>query len=1044
MESNLPLDGNALQRIFDALSDEVLLLDGSGRIVLANKAAVARVGHAGRVVGKGLSAVLPPEIAERVASAANSAKRLRKAVSFQALHLRSRFAVTVEPLLGQSPDLETLVLLGETTLAHDATTAEAPEEISGIALADTNNQLVWVNETFLRLWGYSSVQEVLDLPTESFWQSADSARQVAESVSNRGAWRGHLLARRKDGSTFRARFSARLIRDENGQTLGMFCTFLDVSESPEASERALSEAPFIKGFLKQEGDSVLVADVAGGMILAANDYAANLFGLPVEQLIGMHQAQLHPLREREIAGEAFTAASQSDAPPLQSGLHVIDSRGHTSPVVIRTYRVQLHGRAVLLGVFHDLSQRGQIERDILRQLEFQRTISNISARFVGRERLYHVVLDSLADIGRHVQCDRVFLFRFRDDGATLINTHEWRAYEGLEEIPALRELDCQAVAWWTKQLAEKGTVSIGEVRDMPPEAKIERDLLVSCGIGAIAAVALVMHGRVDGFVGLANSGRPACWNEGSISLLQIVGQIIASALERREDMEALAASQKRFALFMGNLAGVAFIKDDQGHYVWGNETLERIMDRRQVAWLGRTDHDIWPEEIAETMRGNDRIVLKTGKPIQLIETISDAGRTHHWLINKFPIRDSKSKAMMVGGIGIDVTERRRLEAQLLHSQKMEAIGRLAGGIAHDFNNQLTVIKGYCDMVRKSLDPEDPLLESIGRAGQAVDQAAQLTNQLLAFARQEDPHQEIIDLDKVLDRMGQLLERIIGEDIRLSLLPGKRIGRIRANPTQLEQAIMNLVVNARDALPRGGQLWIETAKLEIGEQAEQVDADITPGSYVTLTVRDTGLGMDAAVRGRAFEPFFTTKAVGQGTGLGLPMVYSFMQQSDGHVLIDSAPGRGTAVTMYFPRITARRASQKKPDTEPTVAKGNETILLAEDNPAVRRLLGEVLRRQGYTVLEARDGRDAMDLARAHPGPIHLLLSDVIMPEMNGPSLNRQIRRQRPSIKALYISGHVGALAGGQGLVEGANLITKPFDLVHLAKAVRSALDRQGDG
>jgi len=906
MESNLQLDGNALQRILDALSDEVLLLDGSGCIVLANKAAAARVGQADQAIGKALSAVLPPEVAERVASAADSAKTLHKAVSFQALHQRSRFAVTVKPLLGQSPGPETLVLLGETILAGDATTAEAPEEISGIALADTNSRLTYVNETFLRMWGYSSVQEVQGLPTESFWQSAESARQVAESVENRGAWRGHLLARRKDGSTFQARFSARLVRDENGRSLGMFSTFLDVSEHPQTDRPVPSEAPFVRGVLQQEGNSILVFDAATGMILAANDYAANLFGLPMEQLIGMRQAQLHPLREREIANEAFMAASQSDEPLLQTGLHVLDSQGHTSPVVIRTYRAELRGRVILLGVFHDLSQPGQIERDILRQLEFQRTISNISARFVGGKRLYHVVLDSLADIGRHAQCDRVFLSRFRDDGATLINTHEWRAYEGLEKIPALRKLNRQAIPWWTKQLAEKRIVNIADVRDLPAQAKLERNLLASCGIGAVAAVGLVMHGRVDGFVGLANSGRPASWNEGNLSLLHVAGQIIASALERREDTEALAASQKRFALFMGNLAGVAFIKDDQGHYVWGNEMLERIMDKRQVAWLGRTDRDIWPEEIAETLLGNDRIVLKTGKPIQLIETISDAGRTHHWMINKFPIRDTKNKAMMVGGIGIDVTDRQRLEAQLLHSQKMEAIGRLAGGIAHDFNNQLTVIKGYCDMVRKGLDPEDPLLESVERARQAAEQAAQLTGQLLAFARQEDRQQEIIDLDKVLDRMGQLLKRIIGEDIRLSLLPGKRIGRIRANPTQLEQAIMNLIVNARDAMPGGGQLWVETAKIEIGEQAEQVDTDITPGSYVMLTVRDTGAGMDAAARGRAFEPFFTTKAVGQGTGLGLPMVYSFMQQSGGRVVIDSAPGGANLLTKPFDPVHLAKA------------------------------------------------------------------------------------------------------------------------------------------
>jgi len=1040
--SNLQLDGAALQRLLEALKDEAFLLDGTGRIVLTNKAAAARVGRADGAVGKALSAVLPPGIAERIASEADRAKRQGKSVSFHALQESSRFAVTVAPLSGQPAGPQSLVLLDETTLRPDATSNEEPEEISAIALTDRHTRLVWVNETFLRMWGYPSPESLGGRPIASFWQSTEAAKEVETSLRNQGALRGDLLARRKDGSTFQARYSARLIRHEDNQALGSLWTFLNVPSQPRPHDRFLVEIPFAKNGPQERGNCAVLADAATGKILSANEWAAKLFGLPVEQLIGTHQGRFHPAKQRELANEAFRAAAKSERSSLHTGLHIIDGKGRTIPVAIRTYRAELGGRDVLLAVFHDLSKQGQMGRDILHQLEFQRTISNISARLAGGEELYHVILDCLADIGRYIQCDRVFLFRFRDGGATLINTHEWRAHEGMEEIPALRHLHRQAVAWLAGQLTEKRIVNVPDVQDLPAEAKPDRDLLRHYGIDAVAAAGLVMHGRVDGFLGLANSGRSANWSEGDISLLRVAGQIIAGALERREDTAALAASRKRFAVFMDNLTGIAFIKNDQGHYVWGNAAFERIMGERQTPWLGKTDQEIWPEEVAQALQANDRIVLETGKAIQSVEALPYAGRAHHWLINRFPLRESQNKGPMVGAIGIDVTDRRRIEAQLLHSQKMEAIGRLAGGIAHDFNNQLTVIKGYCDMIGKYLQADDPLLEPVREIHLAVERATQLTRHLLAFARQEDPHQEIISLNQLLDPMGQVLGRILGEDIRLTLLTGKRIGRIRANPAQLEQAIMNLVVNARDAMPRGGQLWIETAKVEIGEQAEQTHADITPGSYVALTVRDTGAGMDAAVRSRAFEPFFTTKAAGEGTGLGLPMVYNFMQQSGGHVLIDSAPGRGTAVTLYFPRLTARKSAQKQPDTEPAVSNGNETILLAENDAMVRKLLGEMLSREGYTVLEARDGRQAINLAEAHPGPIHLLLSDVILPEMDGPSLKRQIRRRRPDIAALYISGHDGAPAGQLGRPEEIPLLTKPFDAVELAKHVRSALDGAG--
>jgi two-component system cell cycle sensor histidine kinase/response regulator CckA len=384
---------------------------------------------------------------------------------------------------------------------------------------------------------------------------------------------------------------------------------------------------------------------------------------------------------------------------------------------------------------------------------------------------------------------------------------------------------------------------------------------------------------------------------------------------------------------------------------------------------------------------------------------------------------------------------RETEAQLRQAQKMEAVGRLAGGVAHDFNNLLTVIRGYSELLLGRLGPHDAMRKDMEEVKKAADRASGLTRQLLAFSRRQFIAAKVVDLNALVANMDGMLRRLIGEDIvELCAELDPVAGAIKADPGQIEQVIMNLVVNARDAMPKGGRLTIETRNVTIGTGARLDAVGVEPGSYVLLAVRDTGHGMDAETRSHLFEPFFTTKEKGKGTGLGLSTVYGIVKQSGGSIVVESAPGRGATFRIYFPRVEqeAKEAAGGVEAIDP--AHGRETILLVEDEPSVRGLVHETLRVHGYTVLEARHGIEALLASTKYVGPIHLLLTDVVMPQMSGPEVAEKLLVVRPGIKVLYMSGYPDHPVFDQGGVSReTGFLPKPFSPQVLAQKVREVLD-----
>jgi two-component system, cell cycle sensor histidine kinase and response regulator CckA len=386
----------------------------------------------------------------------------------------------------------------------------------------------------------------------------------------------------------------------------------------------------------------------------------------------------------------------------------------------------------------------------------------------------------------------------------------------------------------------------------------------------------------------------------------------------------------------------------------------------------------------------------------------------------------------------DITPRQRLESQLRQAQKMEALGRFAGGVAHDFNNLLTAIQGYTSLMLLDLGPDDPRREDLEEIRKASERATALTRQILAFSRRHVAQAEPVNLNEVIVDLERLLPRLIGEDVAIATALEPKLGTVEADPRQLEQVIMNLVSNSRDAMPNGGRLTIETENEIVHDDDPRVGPDLPPGPYVVLSVSDTGTGIDPEIQTKIFDPFFTTKEPGRGTGLGLATVYGIVKQAGGQIEVTSAPGAGSAFRIYLPWVRAtpvRRTVAEAPEAWP---RGSETILLVEDEESVRVFANKALEKQGYSVLEARHGRDALIRLAEHPGPVHLVITDIVMPEMGGNELARQLAAERPGLPVLFMSGYTDGEIAERGLGPDGAFLQKPFTSDVLARKVREVL------
>jgi len=514
------------------------------------------------------------------------------------------------------------------------------------------------------------------------------------------------------------------------------------------------------------------------------------------------------------------------------------------------------------------------------------------------------------------------------------------------------------------------------------------------------------------------------------------------ALERQWAEDALSISEARYRrLFETAQDGILILDGESGLITDVNPFLVNLLDYPREEFIGRTLWDIGPFRHIEASKAAFRELQDKGYVrYENLPLEAKSGR----LVNV----EFVSNAYGVNGKSViqcnirDITARKRagqVDERLRQSQKMKAVGQLAGGVAHDFNNLLGVILGYCELLEEQVAPDDSrrrILEQIQNAG---TRDAVLTRQLLAFSRRQVLRPVVLDLNRLVTGMETMLRRLIGDDIEIAISLVPDLGLVRADPTQIEQILMNLAVNARDAMPGGGTMTIETTNVALDDSHAHQYAEVKPGSYVVLTLSDTGVGMDSETQARIFEPFFTTKQAGKGTGLGLSTVYGIVKQSAGYIYAHSEAGRGTTFKVYLPCAEGEAETIRREETLP-IHGGRETILLVEDNAPLRELTREMLKGFGYAVLDSGRPSEAIRIAELHEGPIALLITDVVMPEANGRALAEKLTAVRPEMKVLYTSGYEGEAFVAQGELEaGCLLLEKPFTRGALAKRIRELLD-----
>lgn len=515
---------------------------------------------------------------------------------------------------------------------------------------------------------------------------------------------------------------------------------------------------------------------------------------------------------------------------------------------------------------------------------------------------------------------------------------------------------------------------------------------------------------------------------------------ITDMTERKWAEEALRQSEERYRELFENANDIIYTMDLAGNITSLNRMGERITGYSRAEVLKMNLSQIVTPEHRDLAR--QMIEGRTGGEGAAAYQLEIVSKDRHRVMLEVSTRLVYQRGNPVGvqGIARDITERKKLEDELRQLQKMDAVGKLAGGVAHDFNNIMTAVVGYADLTLLRLSKDDPLRSKVQEIKKAGERAAALTQQLLAFSRKQILQPKVLDLNTLISDSTKMLRPLIGEDIELVAVLDPALGRVKADPGQIEQVIMNLALNARDAMPRGGRLTIETANVVLDEECAHQHVSVQPGPCVMLAVSDTGSGMDIEAQSHIFEPFFTTKQKGKGTGLGLSTVYGIVKQSGGNIWVYSELGKGTAFKIYLPRI---EEAAEKVATRPSlgeIASGSETILLVEDEEMVRKLIGETLQMQGYQVLEAAGAGEALLISEKYEGPIHLMVTDVVMPLMSGRELAIKLGPIRPATKVIYMSGYTEDTVVHHGVLEpGVDFIQKPFSPDALARKVREVLE-----
>jgi PAS domain S-box-containing protein len=860
-----------------------------------------------------------------------------------------------------------------------------------IALFSAEGTLIYQSSTANRMLGYSSEEMIgRDAFEHMHPDDVPAAKQAFAQLLGQPGARvcAHFRYRHKDGSwRWIEGVGTNLLAEPGVQAI--VANYRDITERKRAEEAIHKSELLFRLVWENSADGMRLTNEQG-TVVRVNDAFCRMVGKPKEEIEGKPLSVIYQEERREHIERRHQERflSRTVAPHMERELTLWN--GQRVWFEVSNSFFELEGQApLLLGLFRDITERKRAGQ-ALEESE-----------------------DRYRDLVEHSH--------------DLLCTHD---LDGV--ILSVNQATARGLGYAPGDLVNKS------IRDLlVPDVRHRFDDYLAM---------IREHGGANGLMRVQTAfGEERLWEYHTTVRTDgvtapVVRATVHDITERKRMERQLAESHNLLSAVVEGTTDAIFIKDLQGRYLMVNSAAARFVGKSVEEVIGKDDSEIFSAETAAKIMEHDRQVIATGDTLTIEEIGTAAGITRTYLSTKGLYRDYRGKIIGIIGIARDMTERKELENQLRQAQKMEAIGRLAGGVAHDFNNLLTVINGYSEMVIAQLTEQDPRRKQVEEIKKAGDRAASLTRQLLAFSRRQVLTPTVLDLNVVISDMEKMLRRLIGEDIELRVIAEPELGKVKADPGQVEQVIMNLAVNARDAMPNGGTLIVETQHVTLDEDHARHQVGVAPGGYVMLAVSDTGCGMDAETVSHIFEPFFTTKGEGKGTGLGLSTVYGIVAQSGGHVTVDSKVGWGTTFRIYLPRTEETIESAEVSAETIDLPQGWETILLAEDEEMVRTLARELLRASGYQVLEAQNGVEALWLAEQHQGPIHLLLSDVVMPLMNGPDLAKQLAAKRPAMKVLFMSGYTSKAAIHHGMLDPAiPFLQKPFTLDLLALKVREVLD-----
>ena len=872
-----------------------------------------------------------------------------------------------------------------------------------IVVIDCDYRITDVNNTFLITTGKSR-EQVIGKPcyeiSHGYAEPCDRhgeqcvLGEVFETGKSRNYKHVHMHG---DGSKVYVDILLSPLKDDSGSVTHVVEAVRDVTDLIQAYEALRSSEEKYRTILENIEEGYYEVDIAGNFTFI-NDSMCRIYGYPKEELMGMNDRQYTDEENTKRLFQAFNKVYRTGEPHIGYDYEIIRKDG-AKRYVEASILLQKDSSGKPLGfrgIIRDITERKRAEQALF-----------------DSEQRYRNLIENAPDV----------IFTLAPDGTiTSFN-------------PAFETI----TGWSRSEWLGKAFTTILRPEDLSRGLEFFRSVLKG---EKTAPFELGVLGESGDYLTAEFTITPQTHDGSVMGVLGIARDIT----ERKKAEEALRASESKYRTLIENVPQKIFLKDRNSVYISCNENYAQDLKIKPDEISGRTDYEFYPKELAEQYRADDKRTVEKGKTEEFEEKYIQNGQEVWVNTIKTPVKDEKDNLIGILGIFRDITERKRaeqemaaLQEQLRQSQKIEAIGRLAGGIAHDFNNLLTVIKGYSQLSLIELKEDAPLRGNIEEIKKASDKAADLTRQLLAFSRRQILEVKVLDLNTVLRDMDKMLHRLIGEDIELITLLADDLGRVKTDPGWVEQIIMNLAVNARDAMPSVGKLTIETANVELDGAYARSHIAVTPGRYVMLSVSDMGVGMTPEVRQQVFEPFFTTKEKGRGTGLGLSTVYGIVKQSGGNIWVYSEPGKGTTFKIYLPRVDEPLEELKEKVVKEELPRGSETILLVEDEEVVRKLAVRILKRQDYTVLEGSDGNKAIDVCKQHKGPIHLLLTDVVMPGMSGRELAEHFKPIYPKMKVLYMSGYTDNAITHHGVLEeGMNYLQKPFTIDGLARKVREVL------